>query len=210
MRSRSLRPIALLLSFFLSANVPIQAAPITIRDVMQMVGNFQNPPDLRLRNFSQTPSTQTPNATPKVTADVIDPSVVVIKNDSLLAGVVIETHRTQDPINIVVPGDIQGTVCDCGEVTVAAGWPKWPLLFLAAIPLFFIDSDDCDDCDKVVPSPTPTPNSTPTPTPPPVTPVPEPGSLLLLGSGLAALGAGVRRRRVKAKLKGQRDTTEEG
>lgn len=213
MRRRSLRPISFLLSVLLLANVPAQAAPIAIRDVMQVIGNYQNPPDLRLRTFSQTPSAQTSSGTqntlPRVTSEIIDTSVVN-NDDSLLSGVVVEAHTTQDPVKVVVPGDVQGTVCDCGEVTVAAGWPKWPLLFLAAIPLFFIDGDDeCDDCINPTPTPTPTPIPTPTPTPPP-TPVPEPGSLLLLGSGLAALGAGMRRRRQKAKLKMQRETTEEG
>jgi hypothetical protein len=63
------------------------------------------------------------------------------------------------------------------------------LLFLAAIPFFFIHG--CDDCE--------TPTPTPTPTPPPE-PIPEPGSLLLFGTGLAAFGAGLRRRYASAKL----------
>jgi hypothetical protein len=78
------------------------------------------------------------------------------------------------------------------------GWPKWPLLFLAAIPFFFIHG--CDNCE------TPPPPQTPPPTPE----VPEPASLLLLGSGLAAFGAGLRRRYAKGKLATQPQTTEEG
>jgi hypothetical protein len=204
MRTRPLRPVAVLLSVLLLANVPVQAAPIAISDVLLIISNYQNPPDLRLR--TQTP-TETPNPLPKVTSEIIDASVPV-NDDSLLSGVVVETQNTQDPVNVAVPGVIQGTVCDCGEVMVAAaGWPKWPLLFLAAIPLFFIDGDD----DGVTPTPTPTPTPVPTPTPtPPPAPVPEPGSLLLLGSGLVALGAGVRRRRLKARLKLQSERTEEG
>ena len=37
---------------------------------------------------------------------------------------------------------VEGTICDCGEILIPGGFPKWPLLFLAAIPLFFIDTGD--------------------------------------------------------------------
>jgi hypothetical protein len=100
----------------------------------------------------------------------------------------------QDPpqigVEVIEAADVEGTICDCGELLIGGGgFPKWPLLFLTAVPLVFIN--DCDTCDtppEQNPTPTPTPNSTPTPTP-------EPASLLLLGSGLLAAGAGLRRRR---------------
>jgi hypothetical protein len=96
-------------------------------------------------------------------------------------------------------GEVEGTICDCGEIFIAGGaFPKWPLLFLAAVPVVFIH--DCEDCDKQTEaSPTPTPPSIPTPTPTPTTPTPEPASLLLFGSGLLAAGAGLRRRYGKSK-----------
>ena len=192
MRSRVFRPIAVLLSVLLLVHTPAQAGPVTLGDVMQIIGNYQKPSDLRIRTSQPFGSPQQGEIHP----------------DSLLSGVVMETGTTQDPVKIVVaePGEVDGTLCDCGFVTVAAGFPKWPLLFLAAVPLFFITDDDCDDCDKVNPSPTPTP--TPTPTPPPQTPVPEPASLLLFGTGLAAVGARLRRRRMKAKSKPHGETTE--
>jgi hypothetical protein len=101
----------------------------------------------------------------------------------------------QDPqklgVEIVEEAEVEGTICDCGEILIPDGaFPKWPLLFLAAVPLVFIN--DCDDCAQ-------TPDSTPTPTPPPPTPTPtptpEPATLLLFGTGLVAVGAGLRRRR---------------
>lgn len=198
-----IRCIAVSLSMFLLANTPVKAGPVVIRDVLQRIGSYQNPPDLLLRTAAQTPS-RSGSTTP--TIDTAKDSLVIVTNsESLLSGVALETNQ-QDPVK-VVHGEVDGTVCDCGEITVAAGgWPKWPLIFLAAIPLFFIDSDDCDDCDKVVPNPTPPLTPTPTPTPPPTTPVPEPASLLLFGSGLAALGASYRRRRLKAKLQKSDDS----
>lgn len=199
MRSRSFRPIAVLLAVLLLANTPVQAGPVAFGEVMQIIGNYQNPPDLRIRSSSQDPATASQKGAPNTQPS--DKSVIVSHADSVLSGVVVEPGTT-DPVNVVA-GDVEGTVCDCGEILVAGGFPKWPLLFLAGIPLFFID-----DREKEVelPNPNPTPESTPTPTP--QTPVPEPASLLLLGSGLAAFGAGLRRRRMKAKL--LRETTEEG
>ena len=203
---RSFHPIAVLLTVLLLASTPVKAGPVTIGDVIQIVGSYQNPPSLGLPSFSQGRSSSRPDGS-TTGSQTIDSSVVIINHDSLLSGVVAETQTNQDPVNIVVQGDVEGTVCDCGEVTIPGGFPKWPLVFLAAIPFFFIEDDDCDDCDKVVPTPTPTPNATPTPTP---APVPEPASLLLFGSGLAALGASLRRRRLKAKLRIEGESTEEG
>lgn len=85
--------------------------------------------------------------------------------------------------------------CFCEEAIIeeAAGFPKWPLFGLGAIPLAFIDYGD----DKS-PTPTPTTPTTATPTPttptPTQTPVPEPMTLLLFGSGLTGVGFAVRRR----------------
>ena len=195
MRSRALRPIAVLLAILLLANTPAYAGPVAIGDVLQIFSSYQNPPALRLPNVSRTYSG----------VDIVDNSTTSRTPESLIAGVTWD-QDPQKTVTIVAQGDVDATVCDCGEVTVAAGFPKWPLLFLAAIPLFFIHDKDCDDCDEIIPNPTPTP----TPTPPPQTPVPEPASLLLFGSGLAAVGASLRRRRMKAKLKAQGETTEEG
>jgi hypothetical protein len=104
-------------------------------------------------------------------------------------------------VDVVDQGDVEGTICDCGEITVpGGGFPKWPLLFLAAIPFFFIHG--CDHCEDPTPPTTPTPPGTPE--------IPEPASLLLFGSGLAAFGAGLRRRYAKGKLETQLQTTEEG
>jgi hypothetical protein len=120
--------------------------------------------------------------------------------DTLLAGVAVRADL-QVGVDVIAQGDVEGTICDCGEITVpGGGFPKWPLVFLAAIPFFFIHG--CDHCETPIPPTTPTPPRTPE--------IPEPASLLLFGSGLAAFGAGMRRRYGKGKLNTQLQTTEEG
>ncbi|HEX5874457.1 MAG TPA: PEP-CTERM sorting domain-containing protein [Pyrinomonadaceae bacterium] len=115
------------------------------------------------------------------------------KTEALIASVVVTSQGQDIGIDITEEGEVEGTICDCGEILIAgaAEFPKWPFLFLGAVPFVFIS--DCDNCDEP-------PSSQPTPTPPGPTPTPEPASLLLFGSGLVAAGAGLRRRHGKAKL----------
>jgi hypothetical protein len=213
MMSRAFRPTAAILSILLLSGAPTHAAPVAISEVIQVLGSYQNPPELRLRTVSQNASTAVsdgdgPSAVASASQQAAagDPIEIAdataadsTSGDTLLAGVAVSSDP-QGGVEVVDQGDVEGTVCDCGEITVpGGGFPKWPLLFLAAIPFFFIHG--CDKC------------STPTPPPPPSTPtpeIPEPASLLLFGSGLAAFGASLRRRHAKMKLAAQIQTTEEG
>jgi PEP-CTERM motif len=206
MRNRAFSPIAAILSILLLTGTPAHAGPVAINDVIQVLRSYQNPPDLRLRGVSQDSATFS-------SASIKSPDnfTRVLTNetpDTLLAGVALSSGEQQAGVDIIDQGDVEGTVCDCGEIAVpGGGFPKWPLLFLAAIPFFFIHG--CDSCDQSTPPSTApqTPELTATPT---VPSVPEPASLLLFSTALVAFGGILRRRHARGKLALQLQVTEEG
>ena len=195
---RLVRTCAAILSVFISTAVPALADTVRVSQVVQTLTSSQSSSDLKLSTLITqdpvSPGTKGPQSGPKSESQASNGGT---KTESILSGVTVASQGQQIGVDISEEGEVEGTICDCGEILIAGGaFPKWPLLFLGAVPLVFIS--DCDDCDQEEPTPTPTPPSNPTPTPTPPG-VPEPASLLLLGTGLAAVGAGLRRRRSKVR-----------
>jgi len=184
-----------LISIFVTAT-SVQAGPVTINQVVQTLTSTRGPAELKLLTQDPVGGAKAPATGQKTDGPTAAPaSGNAPQLDKLLSGM----SSAQDPQNvgveIVEEAEVEGTICDCGDILLpAGGMAKWPFLFLAAVPLVFIH--DCKDCDDHIttPTPTPPPNSTPTPAP-----TPEPASLLLFGSGLVAIGAGLRRRYAKTK-----------
>ena len=218
MRQQARRPIALTLGALLLGAVPAQAGPVEYRDVVSYSSAFTRgggpSVDLRLRSYTQQDKA---GARPDSVASAGAPQDVktggaagsgegaatAAPNTSTpLTGAGVALQDQQTTVETIELGELDGTLCDCGDIKIpGGGFPLWPLLGFAGIPLFFIPGDETPPTDTPTPPPPP-------PTQPPPAPIPEPATLLLFGTGLAAIGARARRRRAAAQSELRQDAGE--
>jgi len=207
MRHQAIKSTALMLGVLLLAAGPAQAGPIAYKDVVSLATVFgsQNghaSVDLRLRSLSQQQgktASQSPS-TPTTTQDgkpgsggtSVGGGTAGPGSNVPLTGTEVAPQQTQTTVETIQVGEVDGTICDCGPILrPGGGFPLWPLLGLAGVPLFFLPGDDFTPEDSF---PTPTPTNV----------VPEPATLLLFGTGLLAAAGGARRRRRQSKLSSER------
>ena len=196
-RGRTSRVLPAMLVVLLLTAAPALAEPVKFNQVVQTLTSTHGVVDLRLNTLAQDPKKDGPNG--ETVAKTQGPKQTDSKTEAVISSVVVTGEGKTIGIEEIEDGEVEGTICDCGEIFIAgASFPKWPFLFLAAVPLVFIDRDSNEQ-----PTPTPPPGSSPTPTPTPTstpTPTPEPASLFLFGTGLLAAGAGLRKRYAKSKV----------
>jgi len=200
-RGPTSRVLPATLVILLLTAAPALAEPVRFNQVVQTLTSTQGVIDLRLNTLSQDPKKDGPKG--ETVAKTTGPAQTDSTTEAVISSVVVTGEGKTIGIEEIEDGEVEGTICDCGEIYIAgASFPKWPFLFLAAVPLVFIDRDSDEQ-----PTPTPPPGSSPSPTPNPtpsprnVTETPEPASLLLFGTGLLAAGAGLRKRHAKSKMK---------
>ncbi|MFL6227931.1 MAG: hypothetical protein ACJ741_04030, partial [Pyrinomonadaceae bacterium] len=160
MRHQAIIKVALMLAFLSIAAASAQASPVRYQDVFALAsvaGQSGRPSvDLRMRplgqqqggaSTQQTASIKSPDQKPSSVVVPDGASIPAASGSASLTGTEVAPPQPGQQTNVetVELGEVQGTICNCGDILVpGGGFPKWPLLALGAIPFFFINHG-CDN-----------------------------------------------------------------
>src|SRR5215211_6790169 len=135
------RLIAVTLSLFFLTAVPALADPVTSKHVVQTLSSSQGTLDLRLNTLVAQDPVTTKTGTQQNGPRAEGSQQGGPKTESIVSGVAITSEGQQLGVDYIEEGEVDGTICDCGEIPLPPieGFPKWPFLFLAAVPLVFIN-----------------------------------------------------------------------
>src|SRR6185369_12024679 len=116
---RVTRVVAALLCLLLSTAVPAFADPVKIHQVIQTLSGPTGTPDLRLNNLISQQDPTTPNSSPQ-TGPGKNGGTQAPQTDSIISGVTV-TGQQSLGVEIVEEAEVEGTICDCGEIYIAGG-----------------------------------------------------------------------------------------
>src|ERR1051325_6247578 len=126
------RLICATLCLIVLSAMPAMADPVSVNHVVQTLNSSQTTIDLRLKQDPATTKGGTQKDAPRAEGTVAQGGP---KNESIISGVAITSDGQPLGVEIVEEGEVEGTICDCGEILVVGeAFPKWPLLFLGAVP----------------------------------------------------------------------------
>src|ERR1041384_4554226 len=118
---RVTRVVAVLLCLLLFTAVPAFADPVKINQVIQTLTGPTGTPDLRLNNLVSQQDPTTTNSSTQTGQGKNGSGTQAPKTDSVISGVTVTGPTQSLGVEIIEDAEVEGTICDCGEMYIAGG-----------------------------------------------------------------------------------------
>src|SRR6185369_3602403 len=105
------------LIFLLLTAVPALAEPVKVNQVVQTLTTTQNVIDLRINTLVQDPAKGTQQSGQG--ESVAKTGSLTGKPESVISSVVVAAEGTTIGVEDIEDGEVEGTICDCGEIFIA-------------------------------------------------------------------------------------------